>query len=249
MVIDAPAANPFTLPPMLAALEQLLILQDRDRKIRAMKGELKVAPSQKKDLEAKLTTAGGALEKLKQQGRDLEVEKKKLELEAQARRDSIAKFRTQQFQTRKNEEFQALSNEIKRAETDIVTVEDRELEVMERAEKLKAEISAAEKDWVHVKTQIASQLADVDAKVQAIEAHLGEIEADRAALAAQVDEDLLNRYERLFASKGDAALVALEHEVCMGCHMKITTQTAVRVKGEREIVSCEQCGRILYFSE
>ena len=36
---------------------------------------------------------------------------------------------------------------------------------------------------------------------------------------------------------------------CMGCHMKLTTQTAVRVKNEKEIVHCEQCGRILYYSE
>jgi predicted nucleic acid-binding Zn-ribbon protein len=53
----------------------------------------------------------------------------------------------------------------------------------------------------------------------------------------------------LFASKGDAAVVALEHEVCTGCHMKITTQTVHRVKNGREIVGCEQCGRILYIAE
>ena len=72
------------------------------------------------------------------------------------------------------------------------------------------------------------------------------MEEGRAKLAGGIDEDLLGRYERLFASKGDVAVVPVEHEVCMGCHMKITTQTAVRVKGEREIVGCEQCARILY---
>jgi predicted nucleic acid-binding Zn-ribbon protein len=56
-----------------------------------------------------------------------------------------------------------------------------------------------------------------------------------------VEEDLLSLFERLFASKGDAAVVALEHEVCTGCHMKVTTQTAHRVKNGKEIVSCEQC--------
>ena len=57
---------------------------------------------------------------------------------------------------------------------------------------------------------------------------------------------MLDRFNRLFASKGDAAVVALEHEFCTGCHMKVTTATSVRVKGGLEIVSCEQCGRILY---
>ena len=41
---------------------------------------------------------------------------------------------TQQFQTRKNEEFQALTNEIKRFEADIEKIEDREIELMEEAE-------------------------------------------------------------------------------------------------------------------
>ena len=58
--------------------------------------------------------------------------------------------------------------------------------------------------------------------------------------------DRFNRFDRLFKSKGDAAVVALEHEVCTGCHMKVTIATVMRVKAGKEIVSCEQCGRILY---
>jgi predicted nucleic acid-binding Zn-ribbon protein len=78
---------------------------------------------------------------------------------------------------------------------------------------------------------------------------LNELTAERTELSGKIEEDLLGRFERLFASKGDAAIVALEHEVCTGCHMKVTTQTAHRVKNGKEIVSCEQCGRILYAAE
>ena len=93
-------------------------------------------------------------------------------------------------------------------------------------------------------------MTDLEAKGKTLEARLaGADEGTRAELASKIDEDVLDRFERLFASKGDAAVVALEHDVCTGCHMKITTQTAVRVKGGKEIVSCEQCGRILYYTE
>ena len=68
------------------------------------------------------------------------------------------------------------------------------------------------------------------------------------ALTVGIDEDLLDQYNRLFASKGGNAVVALEHEVCTGCHMKLTTQTLVRVRGAQEITHCEQCGRILYWT-
>jgi len=44
-------------------------------------------------------------------------------------------------------------------------------------------------------------------------------------------------------------VVAVEHAVCMGCHMSLTPQTVHRVKAEKEIVHCEQCSRILFYTE
>ena len=91
-------------------------------------------------------------------------------------------------------------------------------------------------------------MADLEEKAKALEARLTALTAERTEAAGKIDEDLLGRFERLFASKGDAAIVSLEHEVCTGCHMKVTPQTSHRVKNGKEIVSCEQCGRILYAS-
>ncbi len=145
--------------------------------------------------------------------------------------------------------FQALNNEIKRYEKDIQSIEDRELELMEKADTMKSRVKTIESETQAEKTQINQELADLDAKSKSIETHLHQAEAARENLAKEMDEDLLDRYERLFASKGDLAVVPVEHEVCMGCHMKITTQTAVRVKAQKEIMNCEQCGRILYFAE
>ncbi len=234
---------------MLQQIEHLLTLQDRDRKIRSLKNEVRLAPMQRKDLDARLAAAQQLLDSVKLKGKEIEVERKGLENEAQSKRDQIAKYNTQKFQTRKNEEFQAISNEIKRYEDEVRATEDRELELMDGAEKMKATIADAEKENATVKAQVQQQLANLEAKAAAIQEQLAQIEADRAKLASAVDEDLLDTYDRLFTSKGDNAVVALEHEVCMGCHMKLTTQTAVRVKGGREVVHCEQCGRILYWSE
>lgn len=234
---------------MLPSIESLLILQDRDQKIRILRLELKNLPDERTSLDSKLAAGSSQLTAAKDQARNIELEKKKLEMEAQAKRDSIAKFRTQQFQTRKNEEFQALTNEIKRFEGDIEKIEDREIELMEDAEKMKVTVASAEKAHVQTKAHTDRQLAEIDSKIKAIEAQLGELDAEREKLSEGIDEDLLYQYNKLFANKGGLAVVALEHETCMGCHMKLTTQTAVRVKGSREILNCEQCGRILYYAE
>jgi predicted nucleic acid-binding Zn-ribbon protein len=234
---------------MLPSIERLLVLQDRDQKIRLLRLELKNLPEERTSLDSRLAAGSTQLAEAKQRARDIELEKKKLEMEAQAKRDSIAKFKNQQFQTRKNEEFQALTNEIKRFEGDIEKIEDREIELMEEAEKMKGVLSEAEKQHSQTKAHTDRQIAEIASKVAAIEAQLAELEAERAKLSEGIDEDLLYQYNKLFANKGGLAVVALEHETCMGCHMKLTTQTAVRVKGSKEILNCEQCGRILYYSE
>ncbi|MDQ6861474.1 MAG: C4-type zinc ribbon domain-containing protein [Verrucomicrobiota bacterium] len=230
-------------------LEQLLILQNRDQKIKQIRTEAKTVPLQRAQLDAQLAATAAALQLAKAKSQQVELERKKLELDAGTRRESINRLKTQQYETRKNEEFRAMGNEIERYEKEIRQIEDQELELMDQVDKLKVEIAAEEKKAAAARELVARQVADLDAKAKTLDAQLAELLKNRADLAAGVDEDVVDRYERLFASKGDAAIVALEHEVCTGCHMKITTQTAHRVKSGRELVSCEQCGRILYSSE
>ena len=203
-------------------------------------------PLQKNNLEAQLAASAASVEALKQKTRQVEIDRKRLELDVGTRTESIARLKTQQYQTRKNDEFQAMGHEIERYENEIRKIEDEELELMEQVDKLKAELGADEKRAATTKESISRQMTDLEAKSKTLESRLEDLTRERAELAGKIDEDLLSRFERLFASKGDAVVVALEHEVCTGCHMKVTTATAARVRAGKEIVSCEQCGRILY---
>jgi uncharacterized protein len=234
---------------MLPEIEQLLVLQDRDRKIRLLRQEQKSSPLERKALEDKLTATQTHLDGVRVKAKEIEVERKKLENEAQAVRDRIAKYQAQKFQTRKNDEFQALSHEIERGEKDILSIEDRELDLMESAEKQKAIIGDAEKQFAAVKSQFDRQTSDIDQKMKAISGQLVEIEADRAKLVEAVDEDLRDTYERLIRSKNGEAVVALQHDVCSGCHMKVTPTTSSKCRSRKEIVHCENCGRILYWED
>ena len=227
-------------------LEQLLVLQDRQQKIKQIQIEVETLPLQKKSLEAQLAASVAGVEVLKQKARKVEMDRKKLELDVGTRTESISRLKTQQYQTRKNDEFQAIGHEIERYENEIRKIEDGELELMIEADKLKADLGVEEKKAATVKESVARQTADLEVKSKILESRLEELTKERAEIGGKIDEDLLGRFERLFKSKGDAVVVPLEHEVCTGCHMKVTTQTAHRAKAGKEIVSCENCGRILY---
>ena len=69
---------------------------------------------------------------------------------------------------------------------------------------------------------------------------------DRAALAGVIDEGTLSRYERIFVHRQGFAVVAIANAMCTGCHLKLTTQTIHDAMREDALVTCTNCGRILF---
>lgn len=231
---------------MLDVIEKLLALQDRDQRIRTFRAEFLQIPEERKLREKQIADSAARLEQAKTRLKEIEVEKNALELEVKTKTDTIARYKQQQLQTRKNEEFSALAHEIEAAEKAISNIEDRELQLMEEAEGLKPEIATAEQTHAEEKAKIEHVLRDLESKKTNLEGRIAELQASRDTMAAEIDEDILDRYNRLFKTKNGTAIAPLEHEVCMGCHMKVTTQTTVAVKSGKDIVHCPQCGRILY---
>ncbi len=231
---------------MLPEITQLLVLQDRDRKIRQLKAELKRAPLERKEMEARTSGTTGVLDAARLKAKEIEVKRKELENEVGTRRERIRKYQQQKLETRKNDEYQAISHAIETIEKEITGIEDQELELMDAAEKQKPIIAAAEREAKETKAQVERQFADLDAKVKAMEVQLQEVQAEREKLAANVDEDLLDTYQRLFASKDAQAVVALVNEICQGCHVKAQTHIIHAVKAGKEVTTCLYCGRILY---
>jgi len=231
---------------MLPSIEKLLVLQDRDQKLRAILTEIAALPAEKAARDRELKAADDRLEGARTRQKELEVERKKLEVEVKAKQDQIARYKNQQLETRKNEEFSALRHEIEMAEKVIIGIEDRELILMEEAESLKPALQAALEAHDAEKKKVESHMASLTTRRTNLDARKAELEGERPLFTEGVEEDLLDRYNRLFKSKNGIALVTVEHGVCAGCHMQVNTQTILEVKAEKEIIGCPQCGRILY---
>lgn len=234
---------------MLPEIEKLLILQDRDRKLRALRIEQKNAPLEKKAFADKQAAAQAQLDVAKGKAKEFELERKKLETQVEGIRERIAKYQVQKFQTRKNEEFAALNHEIANCEKDISGLEDRELDLMEAAEKQKPVIAEAEKIFAAAKAQAERQTVDLDQKITTLGEQITAIEAERAKLAAEVEEELLDTYDRLLKTKNGEAVAGLRHDVCSGCHMKVTPTTSSKARAGKEVVQCENCARIVYWED
>lgn len=230
---------------MLEVITKLLTLQDKDQRLHTFHLELKALPGEKETKQRLIAESAARLENARARSKEIEVGKKALQVEAAGKREQVARYKTQQMQTRKNEEFTALAHEIQGAENLVAEIEDRELALMEESESLKSRITEAEQTASSEKSKYEAQIAALAEKEGNLVARVAELETARKTIAAELDEDLLDHYEKLFKTKHNMAVVALEHEVCTGCHMKVTTQTSVELHAGKTIVSCPQCARIL----
>ena len=233
---------------MLEAIEKLLMLQDRDRQIRRVEQELAHIGPERETLRARAAATQTQLDAAKLRVKQIESERKRLELDVEEKKTHIERYANQQLQTRKNEEYRALTHEIDLCKETIVKIEDAEIVLMEQGEVAQKEVAHATQADNEAKKLAENQIAQLDQREANLKKELAELQSGRAELAAAVEEVARARYERLYKSKGDSVVVGVQHGVCGGCHMKLPAQILVTCRSQQEIVGCINCGRILYYT-
>jgi predicted nucleic acid-binding Zn-ribbon protein len=174
---------------------------------------------------------------------------KNIEMDIGTRRTSIKRIQDQQFETRKNDEFQALGHEVERYQKEINGMEDKELEQMEKLEAAKAVQSDAQAKLAATQARVDEELVMLAERATGLQKRLGDLKVERAGLIGGVPEETLEMYDRIFKKKGDSAVSPLQGDMCGGCHMKVVIGTLQSLKQAEGITQCESCGRILYLEE
>jgi predicted nucleic acid-binding Zn-ribbon protein len=141
-----------------------------------------------------------------------------------------------------------LSHEIDMCKEAISKLEDQQLELMEQGDAAQKVVAAASQAAAEARKALESRLADLSAREENLKKELSGLESDRSSLADAVEPGIRSKYERLFKQKGQHVVVGIQHGVCAGCHMQLSRATVVACQAEQEIVTCTNCGRILYYT-
>lgn len=233
---------------MLKVIQKLLVLQDRDRRIQQLEAELATVGPQKQSLVSATAAARSKAEGARQHVLHLESDRKKLELEVTAKQELIEKYSLQQYQTKKNEEYKALTHEIEMCREAIRKLEDQQLELMEQSEKAHQLAAEAAREMELSDREHEAQMAALDDREANLRRHHADLTGNREELAAAVEPGVLSKYERLRRTKGGRAVVGIDHGACGGCHVKLPAQVIIACRAVQEIVNCPNCGRILYYT-
>ena len=228
-------------------IEKLLIVQDRDIALQKIEQELDRIPQERSALEALITAEEANIEAASHALKQKEVERHELETEVQAKESAINRFRNQQLEVKKNDEYRALTHQIEQSEQEIADLEEREiglmLEIDETREAFEAEKAKIEARIVEQKKQIAL-LGEREQNLKA------SIEAARAAVETArepVDPSFLGHYDRVKQlCKRPPYVAAIEAHKCCGCHLRVSNEVSSGALGAGEPTFCDQCARMVY---
>lgn len=234
---------------MLDEIRSLLILQDRDQRLMKLQKELAKIPQEEARARAKLASDTEAVKKAHDELKAAELKVKQIEMDAETRRTTIKRLHTQQFETKKNEEYNALGHEIVRYKKEVDELETKELEAMEVVDIFRKKEKEAQECLAKTQRVIDEDLASIKARHSKMEEQFKETELEREKLVINVSEDLLPLYGKLMKSKDGMAIATLRGGKCTGCHMKVIASTEIAVHSEKEVTQCENCGRILSMDE
>jgi len=128
-------------------------------------------------------------------------------------------------------------------------LEDFLLDLMEKAEELEAEVHSAKEQWGQKEREKEEDLAKQAKEKEEIKKAIDKYKEKRFEKANLLSPDLLNMYERLRRSMMGKAVVEVKGDKCGGCQIQIANRKLSEIKKRNSIVTCENCGRILYWKE
>lgn len=229
------------------AIEQLLVLQERDGRLSRIEQQLALIPRELAKLAVLREAAEAELAAAEQAQKALEVQRKEAELRAETARERIGKLKTQQLQVKKNEEYQALNHEIEAAEQEVLGAENEELELMLRIEEGAAALREKRAETAARLEELAQHGSVFKRQEQEQRAELGDAAREVEEARGKVSASDLGVYDYIKSQKKRAPyVVPVVARTCAGCHLKISQEDMARARSHEAIECCPNCGRIFY---
>jgi len=238
---------------MGARLQALLLLQDIELQIVDIRRQLdrrqRLVTAQRR----KLKTARDAIEAERMQVRRSQTEFDELDVDIKGRSANIERLREHLNTVRTNKDYAAILAKLNNEKADVSRLETRALELMQVVETRKQGLAAREQ----TERAEADRLEELETALEQARAsfarRLEQLEEQRRQAADQMDSQASTLFDRLSERYDGEVLAEVERPhprrdefVCAGCHMSLRTEVANTLRSRDEIVTCRNCGRILF---
>jgi len=233
---------------VLPDLKLVIRLQDIDLRLAELAREIASLPVHIADIEKKLVSHERKLEADRAALSANQKERKKCEGDIQMQEQKISKLKDQMADAKTNDQYRAFQHEIEFCQNEIRRYEDRILELMGESEPLEKNVKAAEAALKTEKTQVEAEKEEARKRTAADQHAQGELQTERASIAASVTPATYRNYERVRKGRRGLAVAEVIDGRCTACNIVLRLQYFQDLKHGEAILSCESCQRILYYN-
>ncbi|NLF40310.1 hypothetical protein GX586_12760 [bacterium] len=227
-------------------ITKLLHLQEVDAETYRLQQQRSDIPKQLRAAQAAYQLSVQQLEDEQAKRTQLVVESHRQQLEVDSAEERIKALQRKQSEVRKNQEYQALSQEIRVAELHRTKLQTALQDQKSLIESLDGLVAGLQKNAEEQKRTLLQQAMDAKKQLEEIQRQVSAKRALRRSAMQGIDAAALQTYERLMKCRAPYALVTANRNVCSGCNINLPPQVIADItKGDR-LVICENCSRILY---
>jgi uncharacterized protein len=199
-------------------------------------------------LRTQLTQARSGEEAFRVEVNSRQTRLRDLELELQSTVAKATKVEQDLYSGRISnpKELRAMQEDVESLTRQRQRLEDEMLTLMEEVEHLGDQVRTLEAERQGKERALDEHLEDYASRQRALTADLEGTRRQREVLVAEVDSELLRRYDRLRDRKSGVAVTLVSGSICGACHMTVPEALLNAAEGSDDVHTCEDCGRILY---
>jgi len=232
-----------------AELQQLVALQKLDTSIRKLQAELEAIPERRAEIESEFDQRAFEIRALETRRDEARHARTRLETEVGEQRQRVERADRNLMSSKKPDEYTAAIREADAARKQIATLETQILEQMEALESAEAALTERAAEVASLNTDRAARLESFDEETRQQADRLATSRAERERLVAALPKAMGAQYVRIVARIRDGIAVAeARNGACMACFMALRPQAMAQVRRGDEIITCENCNRILYYA-
>jgi predicted nucleic acid-binding Zn-ribbon protein len=228
-------------------LRLLISIAKVDADLNAYRTEMALLPAKIEVVNKSVEKIDKAMSEAAEHYEDMKKERRSLERILDDHTEKITKLRTKLMEVKTNKEYTAMLSEIEHLEKGVDDKEERLLILMDELDQQSTRNQGFTSENEQKKKDLLTKKANVENRMKTLGETVKRLEAEKPKILAELDPLTKKRYDRILTKLGDFAVTHVEDDICHGCFSRIPPQTALEVKRNDQIISCEVCGRILVF--
>ncbi len=233
---------------MKAELQKLIALQNLDTTIRKLEKDLEAIPQRRAEIEGEFDQRAFEIRALETRRDEAKHERARLEIEVVDQKGRAERAERNLMSSKKQDEYTAAIREADAARKQISTLETQILELMEKLEVAEGALRERADEIASLNSDREARLKLFDDETRTQSEQLTAARSERDQVFSALPKALSSQYSRISARIRDGVAVAeARNRSCTASFMSLRPQVMAEIRRGEEVITCDNCGRILYY--